>query len=206
MRDLLDHLARHGRWVSWGPARHGIAGNIATYVRITEEPCHVELYCDMERLAGRPRPARLPGRPLLVEHLGAAAAALVLPLRPGRGRVRARELGDARTSAPAARGGRVTLRGYTVPRTPEGRSSLVPYPPWHYVGTFLVVDYWADAREGGRVPPRRASTRTRTPAAARSSRPTGSRARRTATSSSTRRARSTRRSSSSSTGCSTARR
>jgi catechol-2,3-dioxygenase len=51
MRDLLDHLARHGRWVSWGPTRHGIAGNIAAYVRITEEPCHVELYCDMERLA-----------------------------------------------------------------------------------------------------------------------------------------------------------
>ena len=50
MRDLLDHLARHGRWVSWGPTRHGIAGNIATYVRITEEPCHVELYCDMEQL------------------------------------------------------------------------------------------------------------------------------------------------------------
>jgi catechol 2,3-dioxygenase-like lactoylglutathione lyase family enzyme len=50
MRDLLDHVARHGRWVSWGPTRHGIAGNIATYVRITEEPCHVELYCDMERL------------------------------------------------------------------------------------------------------------------------------------------------------------
>jgi acetoacetate decarboxylase len=36
------------------------------------------------------------------------------------------------------------LRGYSVPRTPEGRSSLVPYPPWHYVGAFLVVDYWAD--------------------------------------------------------------
>jgi acetoacetate decarboxylase len=38
----------------------------------------------------------------------------------------------------------VTLEGYTVPRTPEGRSSLVPYPPWHYVGAFLVIDYWAD--------------------------------------------------------------
>lgn len=50
MRDMLDHVARHGRWVSWGPTRHGIAGNIATYVRIVEEGCHVELYCDMEQL------------------------------------------------------------------------------------------------------------------------------------------------------------
>jgi Acetoacetate decarboxylase (ADC) len=38
----------------------------------------------------------------------------------------------------------VSLKGYSAPRTPEGRSSLVPYPPWHYVGAFLVVDYWAD--------------------------------------------------------------
>ena len=60
MRDLLDHLARHGRWVSWGPTRHGIAGNIATYVRITEEPCHVELYCDMEQLASDHEPRTYP--------------------------------------------------------------------------------------------------------------------------------------------------
>ena len=51
MRDLLDHLARHGRWLGWGPARHGIAGNVASYVRIVEEPCFVELYCDMEQLS-----------------------------------------------------------------------------------------------------------------------------------------------------------
>ena len=50
MRDMLDHLARHGRWLGWGPTRHGIAGNIASYVRIVEEPCFVELYCDMEQL------------------------------------------------------------------------------------------------------------------------------------------------------------
>jgi catechol 2,3-dioxygenase-like lactoylglutathione lyase family enzyme len=47
---VLDHLARHGRWLGWGPARHGIAGNLASYVRIVEEECFVELFCDMERL------------------------------------------------------------------------------------------------------------------------------------------------------------
>jgi catechol 2,3-dioxygenase-like lactoylglutathione lyase family enzyme len=50
MRDLLDHAARHGRWLGWGPTRHGIAGNIASYLRIVEEECFVELYCDMEQL------------------------------------------------------------------------------------------------------------------------------------------------------------
>jgi catechol 2,3-dioxygenase-like lactoylglutathione lyase family enzyme len=50
MRDMLDHLGRHGRWLGWGPVRHGIGGNIASYVRIVEEECFVELYCDMEQL------------------------------------------------------------------------------------------------------------------------------------------------------------
>src|ERR1043166_4364420 len=35
------------------------------------------------------------------------------------------------------------MKGYTIPRTATGLSSLVPAPPWHYVGDFLVVDYWA---------------------------------------------------------------
>jgi acetoacetate decarboxylase len=36
------------------------------------------------------------------------------------------------------------LKGYSLPRSPEGRASLVPSPPWHYVGDFLVLEYWAD--------------------------------------------------------------
>ena len=92
MRDMLDHVARHGRWLGWGPTRHGIAGNIASYVRIVEEECFVELLLRHGATAGRPRAAGLPRPPLLVEHVGAAAAALVLPLRPGRDRVRAESL------------------------------------------------------------------------------------------------------------------
>jgi acetoacetate decarboxylase len=38
----------------------------------------------------------------------------------------------------------MTLSGYSLPRTPEGRASIVPRPPWHYVGDFIVVEYWAD--------------------------------------------------------------
>ena len=48
----------------------------------------------------------------------------------------------------------MTLNGYTLPRTPEGRSSLVPAPPWHYIGSFLVVDFWADPnRVAALLPP-----------------------------------------------------
>ena len=56
MRAALDHLARHGRWLGWGPTRHGVGGNIASYVRIVEEECFVELYCDMEQLQADHRP------------------------------------------------------------------------------------------------------------------------------------------------------
>src|SRR3954468_1795007 len=88
--------------------------------------------------AAGPRAAALSGRPLLVEHLGAAAAALVLPLRRAGDRIGARQPRDAGGAAD------VTLRGFTIPRTPSGHASLVPAPPWSYVGDFLVIDYWAD--------------------------------------------------------------
>jgi acetoacetate decarboxylase len=38
----------------------------------------------------------------------------------------------------------MSLRGYTIPRTPRGKASLVPPPPWHYVADFLVVDFHTD--------------------------------------------------------------
>jgi catechol 2,3-dioxygenase-like lactoylglutathione lyase family enzyme len=58
MRDALDHVARHGRWLGWGPTRHGVGGNVASYVRIVEEECFVELYCDMEVLQPDHEPRR----------------------------------------------------------------------------------------------------------------------------------------------------
>jgi catechol 2,3-dioxygenase-like lactoylglutathione lyase family enzyme len=50
LRPLFDNLAQHGRWLAWGPVRHGIAQNICGYARITEEPLLVECYADMEQL------------------------------------------------------------------------------------------------------------------------------------------------------------
>jgi acetoacetate decarboxylase len=31
--------------------------------------------------------------------------------------------------------------GYTAPLSPDGRASLIPAPPWHYSGDFLIVEY-----------------------------------------------------------------
>jgi catechol 2,3-dioxygenase-like lactoylglutathione lyase family enzyme len=50
MRVFLDHLAKHGRWVIWGPGRHGVAASLFAYIRIPEEDLIVELYSDMEQL------------------------------------------------------------------------------------------------------------------------------------------------------------
>ena len=50
LRVALDHLAQHGRWLGWGPVRHGLGRNLAAYVRIPEEECFVELFSDIEQL------------------------------------------------------------------------------------------------------------------------------------------------------------
>jgi catechol 2,3-dioxygenase-like lactoylglutathione lyase family enzyme len=56
MRVMLDHLAKHGRWVIWGPGRHGVAASLFAYIRVPEEDLIVELYADMEQLAPDHRP------------------------------------------------------------------------------------------------------------------------------------------------------
>jgi hypothetical protein len=60
LRVALDHLAQHGRWLAWGPLRHGLGQNLAAYVRIPQEACFVELYSDMEQLEADHRPRTWP--------------------------------------------------------------------------------------------------------------------------------------------------
>lgn len=50
MRVALDHIAKHGRFTTWGPLRHGMAQNLATYWRMWEEEHFIEIYCDMQVL------------------------------------------------------------------------------------------------------------------------------------------------------------
>jgi catechol 2,3-dioxygenase-like lactoylglutathione lyase family enzyme len=60
MRVALDHVAQHGRWLTWGPLRHALGQNLAAYVRIPEERLQVELYCDMEQLTDDHEPREWP--------------------------------------------------------------------------------------------------------------------------------------------------
>ncbi len=36
------------------------------------------------------------------------------------------------------------LKGFMPPRSPEGRASIVPAPPWHYSGDTLTIEYRTD--------------------------------------------------------------
>ena len=38
----------------------------------------------------------------------------------------------------------MTLKGFSVPLTPQGRSALATLPPWHYSSDCLVIEYWTD--------------------------------------------------------------
>jgi len=60
MRAALDHIAKHGRFTTWGPLRHGMAQNLATYWRMWEEEHFIELYCDMQVLTADHQPITHP--------------------------------------------------------------------------------------------------------------------------------------------------
>jgi acetoacetate decarboxylase len=36
------------------------------------------------------------------------------------------------------------LKGFSVPLTPQGKSTLAPLPPWHYSSDCVAIEYWAD--------------------------------------------------------------
>lgn len=45
------------------------------------------------------------------------------------------------------------MPGFLFPRTPSGRASLIPEPPWHYSGEMLTVEYRTDpGRVAGLLP------------------------------------------------------
>jgi catechol 2,3-dioxygenase-like lactoylglutathione lyase family enzyme len=60
MRVALDHIGKHGRFTTWGPLRHGMAQNLATYWRMWEEEHFIELYCDMQVLEPDHQPVTHP--------------------------------------------------------------------------------------------------------------------------------------------------
>ena len=74
-------------------------------------------------------------------------------------------------SAPVAE-----LKGFFPPRSPEGKASLVPAPPWHYSGDVLTIEYRTDPDRVGALLPEGVSPPTTIPAPSRSSGRTGSRA------------------------------
>jgi acetoacetate decarboxylase len=45
------------------------------------------------------------------------------------------------------------MTGFFYPRTPSGRSSLLPAPPWHYSGNLLTVEYRTDPANVARLLP-----------------------------------------------------
>jgi catechol 2,3-dioxygenase-like lactoylglutathione lyase family enzyme len=60
IRVALDHLAQHGRWIAWGPLRHGLGRNLSAYVRVPEEELFVEIFCDIEQLEPEHEPREWP--------------------------------------------------------------------------------------------------------------------------------------------------
>ena len=63
MRVALDHLAKCRRHIVWGPGRHGMARNLFSYFRMSEEEHFIELFCDLEQLPADHKPRQFPDDP-----------------------------------------------------------------------------------------------------------------------------------------------
>ena len=57
------------------------------------------------------------------------------------------------------------MAGFLFPRTPSGRSSLIPEPPWHYSGEMITVEYRTDPARVAELLPEGASLSSEDPGA-----------------------------------------
>ena len=48
----------------------------------------------------------------------------------------------------------MSLRGFTLPLTATGRSSIVAPPPWHYSGEIIAVDFTVSVEAAGALLPK----------------------------------------------------
>jgi acetoacetate decarboxylase len=59
---------------------------------------------------------------------------------------------DAQVGVPSP--GQFPLKGYSLPLSPKGQSSIVDAPPWHYGGDVLLLTFKADAKRAATfIPP-----------------------------------------------------
>ena len=145
----FDHLAQHGRWLAWGPVRHGIGQNICGYVRIPEEECLVELYSDMEQLDADHEPREWPDDRHSSNTWGPLPPRSYFRFDAGGDRVRAREPRDPGPS----------------PRTPgaalHGDHRVHARPGPHRASSSSTACAATPARSGSTA--RRSRTRSSTP-------------------------------------------
>ena len=57
------------------------------------------------------------------------------------------------------------MSGFLFPRTPSGRSSLIPPPPWHYSGEMLTIEYRTDPERVAELLPEGAGPASEDPGA-----------------------------------------
>ena len=57
------------------------------------------------------------------------------------------------------------MEGFLFPKSPTGKASLIPAPPWHYSGEMITVEYRTDPARGAELLPDGAALAPEDPAA-----------------------------------------